>query len=128
MILIRHSVICCAGLLLALTAPSLAQDLVSPLESPSSDDGLITIESDSQTADNVTGVVTAVGNVSLSSSLVTCHHAHRPPNTTEMPRVALRAMRQSALARVDRWLVPDGLWSRAVHRPVTFMFNSPFGT
>jgi len=65
MILIRHSGVCCAGLLLALTAPSLAQDLVSPLESPSSDDGLITIESDIQTADNVTGVVTAVGNVRI---------------------------------------------------------------
>ena len=55
----------CAGLVLAMAGPSLAQEFVAPLESPPSDDGLITIESDSQTADNVTGVVTAVGNVRI---------------------------------------------------------------
>ena len=65
MTVIRGSVIWCVGLVLALTAPSLAQELVAPLEGPSSDDGLITIESDSQTADNVTGVVTAIGNVRI---------------------------------------------------------------
>ena len=65
MSVIRGSVISCAGLLLALTAPSMAQELVAPLEGPSSDNGLITIESDSQTADNVTGVVTAIGNVRI---------------------------------------------------------------
>ena len=62
---LRSSVIGCAGLLLTLSGPSLAQELVAPLEGPSSDDGLITIESDSQTADNVTGVVTAIGNVRI---------------------------------------------------------------
>ena len=65
MTVIRGSVIWCVGLVLALTAPSLAQELVAPLEGPSSDDGLITIESDSQTADNVSGVVTAIGNVRI---------------------------------------------------------------
>ncbi len=61
----RGSVICCVGLVLALTGPSLAQELVAPLEGPPANDGLITIESDSQTADNVTGVVTAIGNVRI---------------------------------------------------------------
>ena len=65
MTVLRASVIWCAGLLLSLSGPSLAQELVAPLEGPSSDDGLITIESDSQTADNVTGVVTAIGNVRI---------------------------------------------------------------
>ena len=65
MTVIRGSVIWCVGLVLALTTPSLAQELVAPLEGPSSDDGLITIESDSQTADNVSGVVTAIGNVRI---------------------------------------------------------------
>ena len=65
MTVIRGSVIWCVGLVLALTTPSLAQELVAPLEGPSSDDGLITIESASQTADNVTGVVTAIGNVRI---------------------------------------------------------------
>ena len=65
MTVLRASVIWCAGLLLTLSGPSLAQELVAPLEGPSSDDGLITIESDSQTADNVTGVVTAIGNVRI---------------------------------------------------------------
>ena len=55
----------CAGLVLAMAGPTLAQEFVAPLEGPPSDDGLITIESDSQTADNVTGVVTAVGNVRI---------------------------------------------------------------
>ena len=65
MTLLRSSLIWCAGLLLSLVGPSLAQEFVAPLEGPSSDDGLITIESDSQTADNVTGVVTAIGNVRI---------------------------------------------------------------
>ena len=65
MTVLRASMIWCGGLLLALTGPSLAQEVVAPLEGPSSDDGLITIESDSQTADNVTGVVTAIGNVRI---------------------------------------------------------------
>ena len=65
MTVIRGSVIWCVGLVLALTTSSLAQELVAPLEGPSSDDGLITIESDSQTADNVSGVVTAIGNVRI---------------------------------------------------------------
>lgn len=64
-ILLRSSVIWCAGLALALISPSLAQEVVAPLETPPTDDGLITIESDSQTADNVTGVVTAIGNVRI---------------------------------------------------------------
>ncbi|QNI54530.1 lipopolysaccharide export system/ ATPase component [Synechococcus sp. BIOS-E4-1] len=55
----------CAGLVLAMAGPSLAQEFVAPLEGPPSDDGLITIESDSQTADNITGVVTAIGNVRI---------------------------------------------------------------
>ena len=90
MTLLRSSLIWCVGLLLALTGSSLAQELVAPLEGPPSDDGLITIESDSQTvenvaplegptsdeglitiesdsqtADNITGVVTAIGNVRI---------------------------------------------------------------
>ena len=65
MTLLRSSVIWWAGLLLSLVGPSLAQEFVAPLEGPLSDDGLITIESDSQTADNVTGVVTAIGNVRI---------------------------------------------------------------
>ncbi len=65
MTLLRGSAIWSVGLLLALTGTSLAQEFVSPLEGPPSDDGLITIESDSQTADNVTGVVTAIGNVRI---------------------------------------------------------------
>ncbi len=65
MTVLRDSVIWCAGLLLALSGPSLTQEIVAPLEGPESDDGLITIESDSQTADNVTGVVTAIGNVRI---------------------------------------------------------------
>ena len=65
MTLLRSSLIWCAGLLLSLVGPSVAQEFVAPLEGPPSDDGLITIESDSQTADNVTGVVTAIGNVRI---------------------------------------------------------------
>ena len=65
MTVLRSSVICCVGLVLALTGASLAQEFVAPLEGPPADNGLITIESDSQTADNVTGVVTAIGNVRI---------------------------------------------------------------
>ena len=54
-----------AGLVLTLTGPSLAQETVASFEGQASDEGLITIESDSQTADNVTGVVTAIGNVRI---------------------------------------------------------------
>ena len=65
MTMLRGCMIWCAGLFLALMGPSLAQGFVAPLEGPPSDDGLITIESDSQTADNITGVVTAIGNVRI---------------------------------------------------------------
>jgi len=65
MTVLRRSLVGCAGLFVALSAASMAQELRAPLEGPSPDDGLITIESDSQTADNVTGVVTALGNVRI---------------------------------------------------------------
>ena len=65
MTVLRRSLAGCAGLLVALSAAPMAQELRAPLEGPSPDDGLITIESDSQTADNVTGVVTALGNVRI---------------------------------------------------------------
>ena len=65
MTVLRGPFFWCAGLVLSLTSPCLAQELETPSDGSSSDDGLITIESDSQTADNVTGVVTAVGNVRI---------------------------------------------------------------
>ena len=65
MTVLRLPLIWSAGLALSLNGPCLSQELSAPLDGPSSDDGLITIESDSQTADNVTGVVTAVGNVRI---------------------------------------------------------------
>ena len=65
MTVLRRPLFWCAGLVLSLTSPCLAQELGTPSDGSSSDDGLITIESDSQTADNVTGVVTAVGNVRI---------------------------------------------------------------
>ena len=65
MTVLRRSLFWCGGLILSLTGASLAQDFAAPLQSPPSEDGLITIESDSQTADNVTGVVTALGNVRI---------------------------------------------------------------
>ena len=65
MTVLRRPLFWCAGLVLSLTSPCLAQELETPSDGSSSDDGLITIESDSQTADNVTGVVTAVGNVRI---------------------------------------------------------------
>ena len=54
-----------AGLAFSLAAPIYAQSVNEALESAPVDDGLITIESDSQTADNLTGVVTAIGNVRI---------------------------------------------------------------
>ena len=65
MTVLRRPLFWCAGLVLSLTSPCLAQELETPSDGSSPDDGLITIESDSQTADNVTGVVTAVGNVRI---------------------------------------------------------------
>ena len=65
MTVLRRPLFWCAGFVLSLTSPCLAQELETPSDGSSSDDGLITIESDSQTADNVTGVVTAVGNVRI---------------------------------------------------------------
>ena len=65
MTVLRRPLFWCAGFVLSLNAPCLAQELTTPLDGPPSDNGLITIESDSQTADNVTGVVTAVGNVRI---------------------------------------------------------------
>ncbi|QNI58608.1 lipopolysaccharide export system/ ATPase component [Synechococcus sp. BIOS-U3-1] len=65
MTVLRGSVICCVGLVLALARPSMAQESIAPLKGPPADDGLITIESDRQTADNVSGVVTAIGNVRI---------------------------------------------------------------
>ena len=62
---LRASLFLAAGLLLALTCNSLAQEAVEPLDGPDFNNGLITIESDSQIADNVTGVVTAIGNVRI---------------------------------------------------------------
>ena len=63
-----------AGSVVASTRPALAQSL-TPTEGPSNvgsepaqevaPRGLITIESDTQSADNVTGVVTAAGNVRI---------------------------------------------------------------
>ena len=63
-----------AGSVAASTRPALAQSL-APTEGPSNvgsepapevaPRGLITIESDTQSADNVTGVVTAAGNVRI---------------------------------------------------------------
>ena len=67
MTVLRRPLFWCAGLVLSLTSPCLAQELETPSDGSSSDDGLITIESDSQTADNVTGVVTAVGTVRILS-------------------------------------------------------------
>jgi lipopolysaccharide export system protein LptA len=65
MTVLRLSLVGLASLVVALSGVSMAQELTTPLEGPSNDDGLITIESDSQTADNVTGVVTAIGNVRI---------------------------------------------------------------
>ena len=65
MTVLRRSLVGLASLAVALSGVSMAQELTTPLEGPSNDDGLITIESDSQTADNVTGVVTAIGNVRI---------------------------------------------------------------
>ena len=62
---LRRPLFWCAGSVLSLNAPCFAQELTAPLDGSPSDNGLITIESDSQTADNVTGVVTAVGNVRI---------------------------------------------------------------
>ena len=62
---LRRPLFWCAGIVLSLNAPCLAQELTAAVDGPPSDNGLITIESDSQTADNVTGVVTAVGNVRI---------------------------------------------------------------
>jgi lipopolysaccharide export system protein LptA len=63
-----------SGIVVASTRPALAQSL-APVEGPSNvgsepapevaPRGLITIESDTQSADNVTGVVTAAGNVRI---------------------------------------------------------------
>ena len=53
------------GLSVALAAAAGAQELMAPENAAPVDDGLITIESDSQSADNVTGVVTAIGNVRI---------------------------------------------------------------
>ena len=64
MSVLRLSLFWSASLVVSMTGASLAQELSSQLEESSSDD-LITIESDSQTADNVTGVVTAIGNVRI---------------------------------------------------------------
>ena len=65
MTVLRRPLFWCAGLVLSLNGPCLAQELGASSDGYSSDEGLITIESDSQTADNVTGVVTAVGNVRI---------------------------------------------------------------
>ena len=65
MTVLRRPLFWCAGLVLSLNGPCLAQELGASSDGSSSDEGLITIESDSQTADNVTGVVTAVGNVRI---------------------------------------------------------------
>ena len=54
-----------AGLSVSLAAATSAEELMAPQSDASTDDGLITIESDSQSADNVTGVVTATGNVRI---------------------------------------------------------------
>ena len=54
-----------AGVTISLVAAAGAQELPASEGSASADDGLITIESDSQSADNVTGVVTAIGNVRI---------------------------------------------------------------
>lgn len=53
------------GLSVSLAAATSAQELMAPQSDAPADDGLITIESDSQSADNVTGVVTATGNVRI---------------------------------------------------------------
>ena len=56
------------AILLALASVELvrSQSLPAPVDDVESvDDGLITIESDSQSADNLTGVVTASGNVRI---------------------------------------------------------------
>ena len=65
MTVLRRPLFWCAGLVLSLNGQCLAQELGASSDGYSSDEGLITIESDSQTADNVTGVVTAVGNVRI---------------------------------------------------------------
>ena len=65
MTVLRRPLFWCAGLVLSLNGQYLAQELGASSDGFSSDEGLITIESDSQTADNVTGVVTAVGNVRI---------------------------------------------------------------
>ena len=65
MTVMRHPLFWLAGVVLSWNGLSLAQQLTPSLDGTSSDDGLITIESDSQTADNVTGVVTAIGNVRI---------------------------------------------------------------
>ena len=65
MTVLRRPLFWCAGLVLSLNGQYLAQELGASSDGSSSDEGLITIESDSQTADNVTGVVTAVGNVRI---------------------------------------------------------------
>ena len=62
---LRASFFLAAGLVLAFTCSSLAQEAAEPLDGPASNNGLITIESDSQIADNITGVVTAIGNVRI---------------------------------------------------------------
>ena len=54
-----------AGVTISLVAAAGAQELPVSEGSAPADDGLITIESDSQSADNVTGVVTAIGNVRI---------------------------------------------------------------
>merc|ERR1711871_968481 len=63
--MLRRSAAALAGLPLLLAGSGFAQELSAPLAGPSLDDDLITIESDSQSADNVTGVVTAIGNVRI---------------------------------------------------------------
>ncbi len=55
----------------AQAAPAPAPAAVTPTPAPASkaalpDDGMVTIESDSQQADNATGVVTATGNVRIT--------------------------------------------------------------
>lgn len=64
MAMLRLAALPLAGLAIVLAGPVTGQELNAPLEGPSAD-GLITIESDSQTADNITGVVTAIGNVRI---------------------------------------------------------------
>ena len=54
-----------AGFSVTFAAATSAQELMAPESVAPVDDGLITIESDSQSADNVTGVVTAIGNVRI---------------------------------------------------------------